>query len=270
ISWRYCYFGGENNPGTQAWDYHKILGTFFTNAQVAEPPVPPDTTRSITTLDSASRGNVIRYESPTTLLGMSALIPPNLYHSNAVISGGKITGDPNVNPSIQYQSDLDGYMVNPPGIGGGDVTNELGMATFMRERLGILTMGDYLYINPGVDPHGLLVVGWGAIVDCPAVRGPNSPRLSIDDFASSASTDASLVPYVVDYTTAQWASPRPFYCTRWFTGDSPLIQTPPVVSPYYFGVHDWYFYTIPSQVTVVPSRLWVNSNWFWAAQDRTS
>jgi hypothetical protein len=134
-------------------------------------------------------------------------------------------------------------------------------------------MGDYIFISTS-PPHGLLVVGWQEAQDCTtAVTGTGSPlrNWNIDDFAMSYdSADQSgvlnPVPYVVDFTSqyVNPPTPRPFYCTRHV--DS--IPNPNPNQSSFFSVHNWYFFTMPENVTFAsPSlplnSLYVDQNWSW-------
>ena len=92
-----------------------------------------------------------------------------------------------------------------------------------------------------------------------------SNRLSISNFALSYNTvinDANfrtqnnitvtngvalVVPYVADFTTAQPNSPRPYYCTMMWDGTGDPQGRG---DGSYFTRHDWYFFHIPSNITV--------------------
>jgi hypothetical protein len=168
------------------------------------------------------------------------------------ISSGNFQGDTN--------RDLVSYILDDRI---GDVQG--GLSLFLRDTLGcnsqILVQGDYIYINPQSssnpndyeaveDAHGLLVVGWGTIVNCSTAF---TTRRTINDF-SPIRTNDNPIPYVADFTTAQPPIARPFYCTMAFDDGS---------NGTYFFRHDWFFFHLPDVITLLPSEVYVNKAWNW-------
>jgi hypothetical protein len=47
--------------------------------------------------------------------------------------------------------------------------------------------------------------------------------------------------------------PRPFYCTRYDENGS--------ATGGFFNDHDWWFYTLPSNVTIKPEQIYIGWQW---------
>lgn len=170
------------------------------------------------------------------------------------------SGNPPV-PIDPDEQDLDDYI---PDDRIGEVANILGLSTFLNNVFHcngqMLEQGDYIYINPQdadnsepeavEDGHGLLVVGWGTIADCPAAF---LIQRTINDL-SPTRTDFHPVPYVADFTNAQPPTARPFYCTMAFD-DGPTGT--------YFYRHDWFFFHLPDTITLQPNEVYVDVDWNW-------
>jgi hypothetical protein len=139
----------------------------------------------------------------------------------------------------------------------GIVIDSTGLATLVRGALlcsnQILEQGDYVYIDlppPDQDRPGLLVVGWGPIVNCSDAFGTIR---TINDFTATRD-DSHPVPYVSDCTTEQPPIARPFYCTMAF--DDGYTGT-------CFYRHDWFFFDLPDSINLNQREVCVNSDWNW-------
>ncbi len=235
--WRYC---SANLGSSNAWDYHQALVPYFTNTQA---PVTVNGNNVINILLALSGENgLITFPSVETI------------HDDRIWGGRELPeSDPN-SDFLAYIPDLrDGIVADVPGLSG-----------FVSRNLSQVVAGDYVLIDPRAQgAHGLLVVGWGNIRNCPVVLKPES-RLNINNLQPSfEATSENYVPYVVDFTRAQSPVPRPFYCTMYNESD---VQN--------FARHDWYFYRLPDQLLVnvsgIEPRLYVDPNWQWNNTDGLS
>ncbi len=177
-------------------------------------------------------------------------------------------------------------------------TRRRAIAFVQRYRLDRVIAGDYLFINTGVNTqgstHGLLVVGWGPLIDCTEVTlyedeilspSQNQPFLT-ERFTYNSDPNASydpdvdkFVPYVADFaysSSRQWRQyigPRPFYCTKSphpnedeiAAGNSEQItdpnQIPDVIDNFN---HDMYrFHRAPSIITISPSSIYAPNFSAW-------
>jgi hypothetical protein len=235
--WRYCRnVSGASNP----WDFHQQLLSYFTHTQVPGFNYPNNV------LTGTNFGNRLTFTGCGTV-------------QSDRISSGDFLGD-------TVGQDLDPFFSGPNLDRDGDVTNESGLSSFLQQALSCngqtLTRGDYIYINPQKandpnpeaveDAHGLLVVGWGPILNCPTIF-TNTIKPTISNFTATRD-NTHPVPYVADFTTAQPPTPRPFYCTMAF--DDGQTGT-------YFYRHDWFFFHLPDSITLSPSEVYVNSVWNW-------
>jgi hypothetical protein len=104
-----------------------------------------------------------------------------------------------------------------------------------------------------------LVVGWGQIQNCSTAW---ATPWTIDSFKSTMPEAIAAgwnpVPYVADFSTAQPQTPKPFYCTMSYdgTGGTQGDGT-------YFFRHDWYFYHLPTIITLLSSQLYADPDWQW-------
>ncbi|MCI0714175.1 MAG: SH3 domain-containing protein [Chloroflexi bacterium] len=142
----------------------------------------------------------------------------------------------------------------------GVVGDKDGLSEFARTHLGQLQKGDYMWINSyssavaGSDVHGFLIVGWGEPMDCSDALSTNFTAAS---FADTIPPDPTLaVPYVVDFVVVQKPIPRPFYCSRFQEPGRPN-----------FVPHEWFFYTLPDQISIPDSELYTDPLWQWEASD---
>lgn len=71
---------------------------------------------------------------------------------------------------------------------------------------------------------------------------------------SSGETIALVLPFVADFTDLQSPIPRPFYCSAY---DEPGKLN--------FLTHSWRFYTVPDQVTLPDTQIYVDPKWNWTA-----
>ena len=222
--WRYCWGNqGASNP----WDDHRHLVAYFTNSNLPNYSITND---------------VLMQSGYPNNTGVQFNFPGSGTRFDNRIASFRDGG----------ASDLASYLNLTAGL----VTNATGLATFVSSEFNAsgrqLQLGDYMYINPlNQDDHGLLVVGWGPILPC---ADAIAARFNIDSFEPIYTTTVNqIVPYVADFTRAQSPVPRPFYCTMYLEPGG-LVN---------FAVHDWYFYTIPNQITLSISKIYVDPNWQW-------
>jgi hypothetical protein len=145
-----------------------------------------------------------------------------------------------------------------------------------------IVMGDYIWID-SLDSdtqtsqdttHGLLVAGWGEAENCanvinPPNGDPPGSRVSLTAGLYYSYTSAVQdgiqhpVPYVVDFSRGlQQPIPRPFYCTSY---DAPSYNEE--IDWSFFLNHDWYFFSLPYEMSIESNRLFVDLEWSWEESD---
>lgn len=103
--------------------------------------------------------------------------------------------------------------------------------TAIASQLSNFEVGDYVF-TAGDNPHGFLITGWDAAVDC-ATGNVVVPDLDI--------------PYVADLPNHQVGTSRPFYCSR-------LADTER--NGAWFEHRRWYFIKMPDRMAIKFTRLY--------------
>jgi hypothetical protein len=232
--WRYCWSSVVNGQdvsrtSSTAWRVHKGLGEYYTNATLPSAN-PIESSNSIL----ADKGQQLQFV--------------DIIESDRLVA-----------------TDISSY-IGPVDYGGnGFDIDELGISNFSRQHLGQLQAGDYMFINsydPTVPPekrgdyHGLMVVGWYSPMDCESAFELELSPNAFDISASDTSLDTAMVPWVADFTSVQQPLPRPFYCTRYLQAQMED-----------FVAHDWYFYTLPDEITIGVDQIYADPNWDWSPND---
>jgi hypothetical protein len=234
--WCWQDAGTTGNP-SNAWDKHEQIVAYFTNSLAPATVAGYNVTNTI--LSSGSTG--ARLGNFTLTLNSDYLTSDRPGPDN--FNNPDVTGTTDFNNSI-------------PSLRQGELANPAELETLVSANLASLQMGDYILIDPintNGGAHGLLVVGWGPIQDC---GDSFTTRQIVSNFTVSR-TSTNTAPYVADFTRAQSATPRPFYCSIYYD------QTQPVVG--YFNRHDWYFYTIANTISINTSQIYTDANWQWDA-----
>ncbi len=224
------------------------------------------------------------------------------------IGGGKneqyITGQRSTETDLNIVDEVNQNMIN---LGDGTISNPTSLSTRIHTLLTSnplntvggatyeVKRGDYVFLNPvffdtgmpnpAISQHGLVVVGWQSALNCRTAIFANGmdknggyKRWTVPEFRmtyTEAMTAgiANPVPWVADFTSppngntledaTQSPVPRPFYCTMFIEDAAQLDR---------FYAHNWYFYTLPDEVTVSTqnghlNQLYVDPQWFWSETD---
>jgi hypothetical protein len=226
--WRFCGRGlsgtgqQQTADGSQPWKFHTAQLGYYTNGI-------PRTGRSI----------------------QKNRILPDSIKGRCVGGTSKINGSDLLwcNPAVSKNTEIFGFNIKTGQIDPKKVN--------FPENFQTIKMGDYAWINSVSirngelvgDYHGLLVSGWGDLINCPDI----SESSSLFVFPIK-----SFVPYVVDFSgngknnSFQVSWSRPFYCTSYVKPNSKN-----------FVLHDWTFFSLPDAVTIPPEKVFVPTDWSW-------
>jgi hypothetical protein len=266
--WQYCpFYAGGSKTSSRVWRNHPGVIGYFTLGDPFVATISGRWAQTNTVLDPDSKG---------TLAGV-------------LVSQGKGGGDDVAkfvnlkNGNIKHDQKAFSEWIN----------------SSLTKNNTSIQAGDYVWINSGsydsqsksMKPalHGLLVAGWGPIVDC-------SSAVSRTDYVLLSATNSQpiptsanqlvprqpaqsyyYVPYVVDFSGVkghqiQHNAPRPFYCTEFqnpnyfgvfptkLSGEGATTQLRDIVNEFkqdkdgntIVDVRLWYFFHLPERVTISP------------------
>jgi hypothetical protein len=225
VGWRFC----TDKKNTVIWEYHTALAAYFTDT------------------------------SPRTVpeAGSNALVNSVLSKTNKGVAqgGSKAVGAISVAQVSIKVSEIGKYM---RGVTSGIIKDQEGLVLLFDAKLQNIRAGDYLWLDSGRFPHGLVVIGWGVIQNCDKAITTifNTEHFELERKSSNT------VPYVADFLGSnndgmiQRPVARPFYCTRYAPNDQG------------FFAHDWYFFTLKDQIIFTePNQpqqtLYTPQNWQW-------
>jgi hypothetical protein len=283
--WRYCPpTSGPNGAGSEVWTQHEEIVGYY----VADPNHSKGwiTLYTDTNMQSAitRASDVIKLQNDGT------------YNFNS--QGRQVFDPADSTKYWFSRDDIVTYFGDQQvNIDNGDVTDRLRVDFYnnwILTRLTGIQSGDYIYVNsivtsannPG-DTHGFVVIGWGPILDCEDTINttftfqtsnagdgtdylntifPNSSSAYGYDVSGSLTVNVfGSIPYVVDFSGTshnlrrQTPKPRPFYCSAY--NDLTTVGDPNTQGQQenYFGRdHEWFFFTMPNDITIPSDRIFVS------------